>query len=293
MQKLHLTIAYVILNFASCKIADIHNSNKINTEKSPIVLIDNVIEKQNFKYLEFHRYYRIKGQDHWPGLTGSLTKLWPQKDGELVLNCAFNTFDGFAQFPDKKNNLHTTGVQTWNFYTVENQEIIKIPPKGSVKKEIFGLHALQYFTELAYRLKNASFHNYYGTQMVNDITYDLVFVSWKGESPHKDLDQYIIWINQKTSLIDYCQYTIRENKNPLTRKFHGSIKFEYSQNSETTNTFIHPRSFSIYINNNAFDPKSKKKFLHQYNVESFEVKVISEEALYPFQNIPKIKDSKN
>jgi hypothetical protein len=87
-----------------------------------------------------------------------------------------------------------------------------------------------YFIELPYRLRQAPILRYYGQREWKNVTYDLVFASWGEEAAHAEHDQYILYINPATKLVDYSIYTIRDNTSPFTRQKYGSIAFQEYKN---------------------------------------------------------------
>ena len=58
--------------------------------------------------------------------------------------------------------------------------------------------------------------------------YELVFASWKSLEPSMEYDQYIIWINKKTGLIDRFDATGRDIM-PFAK---ARVDFEYSMSKE-------------------------------------------------------------
>ena len=52
--------------------------------------------------------------------------------------------------------------------------------------------------------------SYAGESLRNGNKYDLVFATWKDAKPLKDTDQYLIWINKETGLIDRVEFSVRD-----------------------------------------------------------------------------------
>ena len=45
---------------------------------------------------------------------------------------------------------------------------------------------------------------------MNGKTYDRVLATWNQVEPQKEMDQYVVWVEQETHLIGKVAYTIRE-----------------------------------------------------------------------------------
>jgi len=86
----------------------------------------------------------------------------------------------------------------------------------------FYLPALQYFDELPFRLLSAEFVAYAGDKTHHGKNYHLVFATWGSFAPNLQHDQYLLWINQETLLVEMCLYTVRDLLNWAT----GTIHFE-------------------------------------------------------------------
>jgi hypothetical protein len=75
-------------------------------------------------------------------------------------------------------------------------------------KVSFYLPAIQYFAELPFRILVAPIVTYMGQDALRSC--DKVFATWERPEPHGEHDQYILWINRETQLIELAQYTVRD-----------------------------------------------------------------------------------
>ena len=105
-----------------------------------------------------------------------------------------------------------------------------------------------------------------------DIKYDLVFVSWKSEEPQKDIDQYLAWINEHTGLIDFVEFTIRDESKLIT------AVAEYKKYHEEEGILI-PTTIGIKMKINS------KKFIHKMSLHSIKFKTTSLSSLKPLIGI--------
>ena len=277
----------------SCKIADISKRTSLETvssEKIATQKLDEVISTQGFAVMASKNTFEFTATDHWPGFMGKMLKIWPDQKSTLKFKHNFNTFDGNGLFLNGKKEGDLIGVQSWHYYEKEkNSDQIK-PYKTKDKKQLaFAMVIFHYFLELPYRLQQAPIKRYYGQQTKNGQTYDLIFASWISETPNPDHDQYIVWINNKTKLVDYCEYTLRDNKSPFTRNKYGSIAFEDYRN---INGFMVPFNMPVMLNSGIIKKKTTKKYFHQITLDNFSFGGFSEAELYPIPGIEKQFDTK-
>ena len=110
--------------------------------------------------------------------------------------------------------------------------------------------------------------------------------TWETAEPHQEHDQYLLYINQESKLIEYASYTIRENYLPGPKKFYGTIQF--SDLREVKGVKI-PFRQSVFLN----APKEKeRKYLHQLTIEEFRFDSFDKELLYPDSSLELMGDEK-
>jgi len=258
----------------------------VNTKKGKELLLK-AWKKQGFDNLQKHQVYSFTGNDSWKGILGTLGKIWPERKGTMDFKYEIGTFDGQLTFKTGKLEGTTVGLQNWKYYEVspEKDTLFKKAPK----RIEFGLAAFQYFTEMIDRLKNAPIISFAGEKEFKGQNYDLVFCSWKTEKPHDENDQYIAWINQKTGLLDYTQYTLRENymKPPGYKMVYGAVEYG---NLKNINGVLVPHEQTVY----AFGiKKKKKKNIHQLLISDFKFDAFDKEELRIDKTYKKGGDFKN
>ncbi|MEO1447903.1 MAG: hypothetical protein AAFV07_00150 [Bacteroidota bacterium] len=279
---------------AGCSIADISQSSSVESDQSEQIatrLLDEVIQTQGFSVLAAQNLYTFEVTDHWPGFMGKLARLWPEPETDLLVQYNFNTFDGRACFRSGSREGDVIGVQSWAYYEqVAGDSLARNRDTGEEANSLeFGLVVLHYFLELPYRLRRAPIRRYYGERTLRGQTYDLVFATWKQEAPTPDFDQYILWINRETHLVDYCLYTLRDNKNPLTRQKYGSIAYlDYVD----AGGFLRPSRMPVMLDDGIIKAKSLEDYFHQFTLHSFSYGGFDEATLYPLENLPKQIDTK-
>ena len=60
--------------------------------------------------LREHRVYAVEGEDHWKGVMGRMSKVWPEARAKLKFQYAINTFDGRVEFLNGKRRGDIAGL---------------------------------------------------------------------------------------------------------------------------------------------------------------------------------------
>ncbi|NRB46324.1 MAG: hypothetical protein HRU41_01535 [Saprospiraceae bacterium] len=284
----------LLLVASSCKMADLSEHSNLpipESERIAMTKLQEVIEAQGFEVLQQKNLYQFKATDHWPGWIGGLAKIWPDKTTNFLFRHNFNTFDGSALFLDGKKEGDLIGLQSWVYYEkVKDSPNIQNADTGDKFNKLeFGLVVFHYFLELPYRLYHAPIKRYYGQRKWKGQTYDLIFATWSSETANSNFDQYVLWINTDTHLVDYCIYTLRDNNSALTRHKYGSIAY---QDYRAIEGFQVPFKMPILLDDGVVKKKSLDKYFHQFTIKEFTFGGFEEEELYPLPGIPKKIDSK-
>lgn len=295
-QRTSLLLTLTLILTTSCKIADISKDATLEIEASQKIAsqkLSEVISAQGFNIMASKNTFEFTATDNWPGLMGQMVKIWPDQKSTLKFKHNFNTFDGNALFLDGQKEGDLIGIQSWNYYEKskgsEKIQSFLIDENKDKKPLAFAMVIYHYFLELPYRLNQAPIKRYYGQQTKNGQTYDLVFASWLSEAPSSDYDQYIVWINTKTKLVDYCIYTLRDNTNLITRKKYGSIAYEDYRNIDG---FMVPFNMPVMLDDGVIKNETTTNYFHQFTIHDFAFSGFDEEELYPISGIEKQIDTK-
>ncbi|MDX2246203.1 MAG: DUF6503 family protein [Bacteroidia bacterium] len=250
-------------------------------------LLEAAWKKHGFDSMAFHQTYSFNGTDTWKGMMGKMGKPWPDAISEIEFKYVIGTFDSQLKFKTGKRKGVLAGLQSWNYYEKEPEGELTFKPYD--KRIGFGLSAYQYFLELPGRLKKAPLISYAGEKVFNENHYDLVFVTWEKPEPHMEHDQYLLWINKKTGMLDYAVYSLRDNflKMPGYKAFYGSIYF--SDFVEVEGVLI-PHKQTVYLNSPSQNPE---KYIHQMIVTDFQFDNFNAQELYPNPEIKSIGDAKS
>jgi len=261
-----------------------HGIEEKNAEKGKEIL-SKAWKTQGLNYLKSHQTYSFTATDSWKGMMGGIGKPWPEKQIEIQFKYEVGTFNGQLTFLSGKRKGEIAGLQSWKYYEKNNHDLKFIQTD---KKIAFGLSAFQYFFELADRLRKAPIISFAGTKSFNDNNYNLVFVTWGKTAPHKEHDQYVLWINQKTEMLEYVEFTIRDYylKMPGSGALYGSVKYD---DFKQIDGVLIPHKQTFFMNS----PKKKnRKYLHELIVTDFKFDAFAVEELYPNPNLKKLGDEK-
>jgi len=253
------------------------------------MILDKAWKAQGMDQLSNFKTYSFHGKDIWKGMLGSMGKVWKDKKSELEFKYRINTFDAQVHFLDGKDKGTSSGLQNWDFYDIENEQIIfSDKNKKKNRRKVFGIAAYQYFTEMIDRLKNAPIVSYAGEKEFRGQKYDLVFCTWHKAEPHMEHDQYIAWINKKTGLMDFTQYTIRESylKPPGYKKIGGAVEFTDFREIEGVKVPHQQIVYAIKMR------KNPNKNLHELLISDFQFDDFEETILQVNKNKPLGNESK-
>lgn len=285
---------FILISFAFLQgcLADIRPSyvkksgiTEANIEKGKSI-IEAAWNKQGLNMLNDHEVYSYRGEDEWRKFLGKVGKPWPNAKSTIDFKYAIGSFDGSATFVGGKRGGAKAGLQSWQYYEQEEEGELVFKKKN--KRIVFGLSAYQYFIEMLDRIKRVPIISYAGEKNFNGQQYDLVFATWHKAKPHRQNDQYVLWINKSSGMMEYVVYTLRENylKATGTSMFYGSIHFsEYKD----INGIKIPHTQTVFFNK----PKKKyKKSLHQMRITDFKFDDFEISELYPEPSIEKVGDHK-
>lgn len=247
-----------------------------NTLKGKQIL-DRVWKKQGGDKLEEHKVYSFQGVDTWKNSTlGKIGKLWPDYKTTLGFKFQVDSLDGQLTFIDGQRKGTIVGIYNSNYYEIKNGKIeFQDKTAKSNRRAVFGLSHIQYFFELLGRLRHAPIISYAGSKDFNDKQYDLVFCTWGKAKPHLEDDQYLLWINKRTGLLDYAEYSVREPhvKPPGYKMIGGNI--EYIDYREIDGVWI-PHDQIVYPIKKKTD---QNKFIHRLKISDFQFDSFNVEEL--------------
>jgi hypothetical protein len=123
----------------------------------------------------------------------------------------------FLLKPDDDRNLQLTfldGQRKGTSWGIKDYKSYKTDKSGNIKWKSdwtteFNLPSYRFFLFLPFFLSEAELITYAGTKELHGNIYELVYATWEKWTPHNNADQYLIYINRKTKVVDYVQGTVR------------------------------------------------------------------------------------
>ena len=285
MNRLHIILLLILLVAQGCKIADLRtaaiDTNTLNREEKAVQLLEKVIAINDLQKLADAETYSLEAMDNWKGLLAVMNPL-PKDNTVMALRFRPNSFDGQLEYLDGDNKT-VHGVQSFRYYKIKDDGTLKLRNKKSI---VFALPAIQYFFELPLRLHSAPFLKYAGTAKVEGKKYDLVFATWQELEPHKEHDQYLLYINKETGQLDFANYTVRGLYLPAPKSLYGSIRF--SNRKTTRDGITYPGTMTIQLNR----LKKEKRFAHRISTDKLQLNSFKVLDLYPIQGLQYLGDKK-
>ncbi|MFK7935221.1 MAG: hypothetical protein AB8G22_17040 [Saprospiraceae bacterium] len=231
-------------------------------------LLEQVWKKQGGDKFAQHQVYSFQGFDTWKeSRLGKIGKLWDDYQTTLKFQFQVDTLDGRITFMDGERKGTIVGLYNSNYYETQNGTTeFQDKTAKSNRRAVFGLSHIQYFFELLSRLRHAPIISYAGSEAFNGNHYDLVFCTWGKAKPHQEHDQYLLWINKKTGLLDYSEYSVREPyvKPPGYKMIGGNIQYT---NYRAIDGVLIPHDQIVY-------PIKKRtnqdEFIHRLKISDFQ-----------------------
>ena len=214
--------------------------------------------------------YRLEIEDIFYPPMGDFSHPYEEDSIHLMLTYVPNTFTGQMHFLSSRRMGRIWGIQGWKPYWITKQGRVRKTESENIK---FWLPTYQYFFEFPFRILKADTVAYVGEKLINENNCEGVLASWNTFSPQRNIDQYLIWINQETKRIEKLEYTIRDAYNFLT----GAIYYKDYQYFE--NDILLPTRLPVESN------LLKEGFLHEIFLRDFERNYSSIEKLSPYPNI--------
>lgn len=135
---------------------------------------------------------------------------WPMPEQRFRSELLLGTFTSRVELLDGTAAGEIRGIQSWAPYRrspgAERVTFLEEP----ATEITFYLPTLQYFTELPFRALSAEIVLNAGEAEHRGRSYERVFVTWGAAEPHIEDDQYLLWIDKETGLVEMVRYTVRE-----------------------------------------------------------------------------------
>jgi hypothetical protein len=220
---------------------------------------------------------------------------WPGNPQRFRARRLLGTFTSSVELLDGPRAGEVWGIQSWRPYrrARPGAPATFIDADPAIE---FYLPTLHYFDELPLRLLGAEIVADAGPAELDGRTFDRVFVTWGSALPHAEHDQYLLWIDPRTSLLALATYTVRDGASmssaamrPLVRAMGvGSIYFDDYRAIEGA-TLPFRQTVVIGPPKQAAVPSA---WFHQLLVDSVELEAFEASSLQPDSGLPEPADRK-
>lgn len=267
--RIVLIILLVGILFTSC-LTDLRTKEDILflTQKNvsnidnPRVLLEEASRKHGLERWKELSTISVSVQDTFMGFIGKQAS--PFKEISVNFNLSFipGKYTGQLNIQSGKESGKTWGIVDGETYKIEKD---KEAYYRKSKKTKFWIPTYQYFVELPFRILEADTLVYLGLADRNNKKYKRVLASWKTVEPQKDIDQYVVWINDQL-MIDFVEFTVRDE--------YGFIKgaASYLGFDDFENIML-PSSIQIFGN------VTGKNVLHQMQFDHYEFDAVDKSLL--------------
>ena len=176
------------------------------------------------------------------------------------------------------------GVQSWQGY--KQKDFGSPLVKSGDPILLFYLPSIQYFNELPFRLVSAQFITHAGEGKHKGKTYDLVYSTWGSLEANPDFDQFVLWIDQETSLVTMCHYTVRQAFPAAA----GTIYYDsYKTVQGVTLPFKH---FVLVEWPDEIRFPLEQNFFHRVEIRHARFDAVADDTLLPLNGLPEPRDWK-
>jgi hypothetical protein len=269
MCKKILGLFLITILLSSCSLSDLRTpslKNSFNAESNDkgVSLLRKAAEKQGLTQWRNHQSYHLNFMDTFFGIKGAFVRPFPKSTNTLMLDGATDSYNGILSFSGGSKNGKQWAYLDHKTYLKKVGDKWGLKDKSKIK---FWIPTYKYFIEFGFKIIETDVVTYAGSVDYDNNTYDLVLASWKSLAPQKDIDQYLVWINQKTGLINIAQFTVRD-------QFKFIVATAFFQDYKDINGAMIPHDIAI---------KGKKLdsgLLHHIKVQSFEFDKMSTESIF-------------
>ena len=244
--------------------------------KDAKLLLEEMGNAHGIEHWENIETYTIHFEDSFFGTMGSISHPYTEDTVQMTLTYIPKTYDGIMRFLTGMRIGESWGMQSWKTYKINERFGLKFEEDSDI---LFWLPTYQYFIEFPLRIQKADQLAYAGEREIDGTMCDGILATWKTLSPQKDIDQYLIWIDQKDKTIVKLEYTIRDMYNFIT----GAVYFKEYLNFDG---LILPASMPVESN------LLKDGFLHEMKIINFSKNRIKPQELRPNRALAIMGDEK-
>ena len=230
-----------------------------------------------FQNWNMYNNLEIVGTDDWVHWMGrAFINPFPKARQEIRLQLLLGTWTSRLELLEASGTTEVWGIQAWNTY---RSQVGQNPVFQSDKEIRFFLPTLQWWFEFPFRIVTASVIT--ALSDIQGSSFDRVFVTWGSLEPNREVDQYIVYVNKETGLIDRMEYTIRDKGGFVTG---ATTYLDY----RAIDGIMVPFQFEASV----IMPGGFEQVMHRVTVQSASWDTITPDRLLPNPDLESEKDSK-
>ncbi|MBL4708816.1 MAG: hypothetical protein JKY48_10310 [Flavobacteriales bacterium] len=273
MKTTLITALIAIMALSSCKISDLKSGTSLHKKETAERaeqlkgkrILNAYVESNGYNKFSSVNTYQVTAHEHWKGMMGNMGNPWPDSRPSFQMKFVpdvnqYNTKVELMSDKNKGDVWGTKGALSSVYYEESGKEREGID-EGKMS---FMLANYQWWMEFPYRLNELTNVSYAGQQEREGQQYDLVLATWGNDlKVSKDYDQYVLWFNRSTGLIDLVSFTYRKVPMMSPSFMYGTaILSDYRK----VNGINLPYSQKFQING----PSSEKKYAHHFEISKIE-----------------------
>ena len=156
------------------------------------------------------------GMDNWLAhKTGSFVQMAGSPDDTLTnegdapkqfqMTSILGTDDSEYVLLNGSDKGQTWGMEDWKSYQIKNGQKEFFHNKTYYEK----MTNSNYWFQFPFRISEAPIIAYAGESTVKGTTYDLLYATWGSEAANREYDQYVLYLNQDTKIVEWLNFTYR------------------------------------------------------------------------------------
>ncbi len=131
---------------------------------------------------------------------------WDELPQQFEMTSTLGTDDSEFTLLNGPNKGQTWGVEDWKSYQLKSGQKEFVHNEKYHHKLIYK----NYWFQFPFRISEAPIIAYAGESTVNGEAYDLLYATWKTETPNREFDQYVMYLDKETRLVEWLNFTVRQ-----------------------------------------------------------------------------------
>jgi len=189
--------------------------------RPPYLKKENIEDAESLGHVLLHEVQKAYGgKEHWLSFDIASyqqtadwyedkfgTSGWDTLPQKFIMTSELGTDNSEFRLLNGQNSGQNWGVKNWNSYRLDANGDMEYEENEKYQHKLIYKN---YWFQFPFRISEAPIILYAGEEAVYGKNYDLLFVTWGSEEANKDYDQYVLYIDQQTRLIEWLQFTIRD-----------------------------------------------------------------------------------